>query len=93
MMGALTKATKTFSLDRSILADVKRTKGDASESERVNQLLRAALDLEKKAALDREAADFFARANRASSRGRTGTAERKERRAFQKASLATLARD
>jgi len=86
-MGAITKATKTFSLDRSILADVKRTKGDASESERVNQLLRAALDLEKKTALDREAADFFARANRAQ------TAERKERRAFQKASLATLARE
>jgi hypothetical protein len=85
-MGALTKATKTFSLDRRILADVKRTKGDASESERVNQLLRVALDLEKKAALDQEAANFFAPANR------SRTAERKERRAFQKGALATLAR-
>jgi hypothetical protein len=85
-MGALTKATKTFSLDQSILADVKRTKGDASESERVNQLLRVALNLEKRAALDQKAADFFARANR------PRTAERKDRRAFQKAALATLAR-
>ncbi len=77
------KATKTFSLDRDILARVKRTKGTASESERVNQLLRAALDLEMKAAQDREAAEFFAGAPQ----------ERKERRAFQKATLTALARE
>jgi len=92
-MGALTKATKTFSLDRSILADVKRTKGDTSESERVNQLLRVALDLEKKAALDQEAAEFFARANRSTARGRAWATDRQERRAFQKAARATLARE
>jgi len=77
------KATKTFSLDRDILASVKKTKGTASESERVNQLLRTALDLEIKAARDREAADFFAAAPK----------ERRERRAFQKASLTALARE
>ena len=44
-MRAVTKATKTFSLDREVLAGVKRTKGTASESERVNQLLRFALDV------------------------------------------------
>jgi hypothetical protein len=82
-MRSATKATKTFSLDREILARVKRTKGAASESERVNQLLRAALDLEKKAVLDQEVADFFASAPE----------DRKERRAFQKASLAVLARE
>ena len=77
------KAIKTFSLDRDILASVKRTKGAASESERVNQLLRTALGLEMKAARDREAADFFA-----------GTPkDRKERRAFQKASLTALGRE
>jgi len=77
------KATKTFSLDRDILASVKRTKGTASESERVNQLLRSALDLERKAASDREAADFFAGAPK----------DRKERRAFQKTSTKSLARE
>jgi hypothetical protein len=82
-MRAAIKATKTFSLDRDILANVKKTKGTASESERVNQLLRTALDLERKAARDREAADFFA--------GRPK--DRKERRAFQKATLTALARE
>ena len=50
-MRTATKATRTFSLDREILAEVKRTKGDLSESERVNRLLRTALDLERRAAL------------------------------------------
>ena len=82
-MRVAVKATKTFSLDRDILASVKRTKGTASESERVNQLLRTALDLERKASRDREAADFFASAPN----------DRKERRAFQKATLNALARE
>ena len=81
------KATKTFSLDRDILASVKRTKGTASESERVNQLLRTALDLETKAARDREAADFFAATPSATPK------DRKERRAFQKATVTALARE
>jgi hypothetical protein len=51
-----TRETKTFSLDRKILGEVKRTKGTLSESERVNRLLRRALDLERRAALDAEAA-------------------------------------
>ena len=34
-MRAAIKATKTFSLDRDILATVKRTKGSTSESEPV----------------------------------------------------------
>ena len=82
-MRAAIKATKTFSLDRDILANVKRSKGTASESERVNQLLRIALDLERKLARDREAADFFAGV----------PTDRKERRALQKAALTVLARE
>jgi len=34
------KATKTFSLNKDVLAEVKRTKGLSSESERVNSLLK-----------------------------------------------------
>jgi hypothetical protein len=82
-MRVATKSTKTFSLDKEILAEVKRTKGPASESERVNALLRFALDLERRAALDREAADFFASA----------PGDRKEQRAFQSAALRSWARD
>jgi Arc/MetJ family transcription regulator len=54
-----TKTTKSFSLDRDVLAEVRRTRGTLSESERVNRLLRAALAREKRAALEREIADFF----------------------------------
>ncbi|MEO8098115.1 MAG: hypothetical protein ABI811_10470 [Acidobacteriota bacterium] len=82
-MNATTRSTKTFSLDREILAEVKRTKGSQSESERVNRLLRFALDMERRAELDREAASFFGSA----------PDDRNERRAFQTASVRSLARD
>ncbi|MBV9303491.1 MAG: hypothetical protein JOY62_18500 [Acidobacteriaceae bacterium] len=76
-MRSATKATKTFSLDKAILAEVKRSKGTSSESERVNTLLKFALDLEKRAALYEEAANFFASPAEA----------REDRRAFESASL------
>lgn len=81
--GATVRATKTFSLDKEVLAEVKRTRGSLSESERVNRLLRFALDLERRAALEQEVADFFAEA----------PADRADRRAFQSASLKSWARD
>ena len=77
------KRTKTFSLDEEILADVKRTKGTQSESQRVNSLLRFALDLERRAALDREIAGFFDDA----------PPVREERRAFESAAIASWTRD
>jgi hypothetical protein len=82
-MQIASKGTKTFSLDRDILQEVKRTKGDLSESARVNHLLRLALDLERRAALDQEAANFF----------RSSPADRKERTAYEAASLAAWTRD
>jgi hypothetical protein len=77
------KATRTFSLDKAILAEVKRSKGKLSESERVNRLLRSALDLEKRLAMERDTAGFFA----------SNHDDRAERRAFESASLASWARD
>ena len=82
-MHSATRETKSFSLDRKILAEVKRTKGTLSESERVNRLLRRALDLERRAALDAEAASFFGSA----------CDDRAERRAFESAAVASWARD
>ena len=77
------KRTKTFSLDEEILAEVKRTKGTQSESQRVNSLLRFALDLERRAGLDREIAGFFANAR----------PDRDERRAFESAAIASWTRE
>lgn len=82
-MRTATKAIKTFSLDREVLAQVKRTKGAGSESERVNNLLKFALDLERKGSLYKEAAGFFRRAPDG----------RKERRAYEAASIRSWARD
>ncbi|HXK03722.1 MAG TPA: hypothetical protein VMS37_15075 [Verrucomicrobiae bacterium] len=82
-MPGATKAIKTFSLDKEILVEVKRTKGKLSESERVNGLLRSALDLERRTALAEEAALFFARQSD----------DRLERRAYEAAGLAAWKRD
>ncbi len=81
-MKTTTKAIKTFSLDQDVLREVKRTKGSHSESERVNRLLRFALDLEKRAELEQEAAMFFGSSPEDESRG-----------AFQSAAIGTWARD
>jgi hypothetical protein len=77
------RKTRSFSLDPEILAEVERTKGRSSASERVNHLLKCALEMERKASLYQEAAEFF----------RTAPDERGERHAFQKASLRTWARE
>jgi len=82
-MRTATKTTKTFSLDKSVLADVKRTKGTGSESERVNRLLKFALDLEKRASLYEEAGKFFS----------SGSNDRKERKAYELASLNSWKRE
>ena len=82
-MRTAAKAIKTFSLDKEVLAEVKRTKGAGSESERVNNLLRFALDLEKRASLYREAAGFFRRMPE----------DRRERRAYEAATIASWGRD
>ena len=82
-MRTASKAIKTFSLDREVLAEIKRTKGAVSESERVNTLLRFALDIEKRATLHKEAAGFF----------RQAPDDRKERRGYEAANLRSWARD
>lgn len=82
-MGKALKATRTFSLDKEILVEVKRTKRDLSESERVNRLLRVALGLERQAALEQEISSFFAGAGD----------DRAERRAFESASMTPWGRD
>jgi hypothetical protein len=77
------KAARTFSLDKEILAELKRTKGELSESERVNRLLHVALDLERRVALEQEIADFFA----------ADHPDRPERRAFEAASVKSWTRE
>jgi hypothetical protein len=75
---------KTFTVEESLLAIVEHTKGDRSMSERVNELLKLALELERRDELEREAAAFYSAANQK---------DRREEQAFQKASLRSLMRD
>jgi len=77
------RKTRSFSLDSDLLAELDRTKGAGSASERVNQLLKLALETERKADLSREAQEFFNHA----------PDDRQERRAFQKANLKMLTRE
>lgn len=78
------RQARTFTVDRTILEFVQRTRSRKSRSERVNELLRRGILEEQYEALDREAAAFFAGA---------GKMERSESRAFSKASRKSLARD
>ncbi len=65
-----------------MLAEVEQTKGGRSTSERVNELLKRALDLERRERLQREAALFY-----------SGVEDRHEERTFQKASRRSIVRD
>ena len=82
-MRSATKKTRSYSLDPDVLSEVNRTKGDASASERVNQLLKFALEAERRASLSQEAAQFFS----------TAPDDREERRALQKATIRSWARE
>ena len=81
-MRSAVRKTRSFSLDADVLSEVERTKGQTSASERVNSLLKYALDMERKASLYEEAAQFFS----------TAPDDREERRAFQKSNLRTWVR-
>jgi hypothetical protein len=76
------RIAKTLTVEESLLAEVDRTKGNRSTSERVNELLARALDLERQDELAREAALFY-----------SSPEDRSEERSFQKASLRSITRD
>jgi hypothetical protein len=83
-MSKATRSSKSFTVDRSILDYIQRTRSRRSRSERVNELLRRAILQEQYDALEAEAAEFFAA---------VGRTDRTEARAFSAASLKTIARD
>ena len=76
------RISKSYTIDAAVEDYVTKTRGDQSASERVNNLLRRAIASEKYEQLEREAAQFFA-----------AETECSEAKAFQSASLRTLARD
>jgi Arc/MetJ family transcription regulator len=78
------RQVKSFTISSEIMAEISNTKGTASTSERVNELLRRALDLERRERLEQEAKEFF---------GEESEKSRRERSAFQKASRQALSRD
>lgn len=78
------REVKSFTINRNILEEISSTKGTASTSERVNELLRRGLDAERRERLEQQAAQFFASGDERSDR---------ERRAYQKAARVTLSRD
>jgi metal-responsive CopG/Arc/MetJ family transcriptional regulator len=83
-MRKATRFSKSFTIDRSILEYLQRTRSSRSRSERVNELLRRAILEEQHEALEREAAEFFAAA---------GKTERAESRAFAAASHRSITRE
>ena len=77
------RKTRSFSLEPDLLSEIERTRGDASASERVNQLLEFALEMERKENLYQEAARFFGSVKE----------DPEARRAFRRASLRSWGRE
>lgn len=77
------RLTKSFTVEPEVNEYVEATKGEGSASERVNRLLKLAIQKERYDALEAEAAEFFS----------ASRAERSEVAAFQKAALRTFSRD
>jgi hypothetical protein len=55
------REAKSFTINSDVLAEIADTRGKESTSERVNALLKKALELERRERLEREAAEFFGR--------------------------------
>lgn len=82
-MPTATRTTKSLSLEKEVLKEVERTRGGSSTSERVNTLLKVGLEVERRQCLHTEAATFF----------KHNDDDRTARRAFQSASIKSLARE
>jgi hypothetical protein len=78
------RTSKSFTIEQEIDEYVANTRGERSASDRVNELLKRAILQERLEKLEEEAAAFFSDASNAA---------RKDTRAFQRASMRTLARD
>jgi hypothetical protein len=81
-MPIVRRTTKSLSLEKDVLKEVERTKGDSSTSERVNSLLKVGLEVERRQFLHSEAASFF-----------KSDDDRISRKAFQSASIKSLVRE
>ena len=79
-----TRSSRSFTIDRSILDYLQRTRSHRSRSERVNELLHRAILQEQYEALEKEAAEFYSSA---------GKRDRAETKAFSRASQRALARE
>lgn len=77
------RQARSFTISSEVLTEISNTKGAVSTSERVNELLKRALELERRERLEQEAAEFFSGGSENSAR---------ERAAFLKVSRRTLSR-
>lgn len=74
----------SFTIDSELLTEIANGKGTESTSDRVNHLLKRALEIERQEELERQASEFF-RSESRQSRG--------ERVAYQNASKRAISRD
>jgi hypothetical protein len=82
-MSTGSKIARTFTLERELLQLIEKTKGRVSASARVNELLKAGLEAERRRSLEREAAEFF----------HAEPDDLAERSAFRAASIKSLSRE
>ncbi|MGH9470772.1 MAG: hypothetical protein ACRD1N_10595 [Terriglobia bacterium] len=83
-MANTTRTARSFTIAPEVDEYISSTKGDRSASERVNEMLRRAMQQERYEKLELEARAFFST---------VGDVERKEARAFQDAAIRAITRD
>ena len=83
-MSSAARRAKTYTIEADINNYIIETKGDLSASQRVNDLLNAAIENEQLQSLERQAEKFFANPR---------NADRENTRAFQEAAMRVQARD
>jgi len=83
-MAFATRVNRSLSLEKTVLHEVERSKGAGSTSERVNELLKIALEVERAQRLAEEAKSFFRSVSEE---------DRTSRKAFQAATVNSLARE
>ncbi len=83
-MGSSAKMAKSFMIEPEVDRYISGTKGEHSASERINEMLKKAMEQERYEKLEAEARVFYAKA---------GATERKATRAFQAAAVRAIIRD
>ena len=83
-MSSTARVAKSYTIESGVTEYIHQTKGKMSASQRVNELLTLAIEMERLSAFERQAQKFFSNPR---------NSDRESTRAFQEAAIRVQARD